>query len=439
MKFILNNIKLIYKFTFIILFLSLFSCSDKDVKPFIGKKIDIHISNRYMASENFIIELSKVIANSYWVQKGGNDTHSVSNINFKFPLKTIFTKNTNQEISDEHFALANPVVDKKNIYVLSTDGSVTSIDKNNFKINWKKQFFSNEANFPNLGSIVVQLNGNNLYLHNGGDLIFALNKKNGEVKWKFKNVFPFRGNITIKDNYLLANDYSNNLLTFLDNKLLWKKKLGQSENVIFTDIRPIIHKNKVINPAFNGLFHILNINDGKLIFSDYLQSNKKRAKIFRNNDIIANPFVSNGKMYIISHSGTLASYDLSNRKLLWSIQIGGSNTPIISGNTLFLMDNQNILYAINANNGKIKWMKQFDSNIEKGFYFKDIEKINFKGPFLMDNKLALFSDNGLLNLIDPLNGKIVESIDFELLGSEPIFVENKLIILTSDGDLKVYK
>ena len=27
----------------------------------------------------------------------------------------------------------------------------------------------------------------------------------------------------------------------------------------------------------------------------------------------------------------------------------------------------------------------------------------------------------------------------ELLGSEPIFVENKLIILTSDGDLKVYK
>ena len=70
---------------------------------------------------------------------------------------------------------------------------------------------------------------------------------------KFKNDFPFRGNITIKDNYLLANDYSNHLLAFLDNKLLWKK-IRQSENVIFTDIRPIIYENKTINPAFNGLF-----------------------------------------------------------------------------------------------------------------------------------------------------------------------------------------
>ena len=57
----------------------------------------------------------------------------------------------------------------------------------------------------------------------------------------------------------------------------------------------------------------------------------------------------------------------------------------------------------------------------------------------MDNKLVLFSSNGLLNLINPLNGKIIISRDFELLGSEPIFVENKLIILTSDGDLKIYK
>ena len=84
-------------------------------------------------------------------------------------------------------------------------------------------------------------------------------------------------------------------------------------------------------------------------------------------------------------------------------------------------------------------MKQFDSNMEEGFYFKDIKKINFKGPFLIDNKLTLFSSNGYLNLIDPLNGKFLESKDFDFLGTEPIFVENKLIILTSDGDLKVYK
>lgn len=435
MRFILNNIKL----SFIVLFLSVFSCSDKEVKPFIGQKIDIHKSSKSMASREFDIKIDGVIRNNYWEQKGGYDTHSIPNLNLNFPLKIIFSKNTDQEISDEYFSLANPVVDKKNIYLLSINGNVTSIDKKNFRINWVKKIFFNQMDFPNVGSIVVKLNGNDLFLHNGGNLIYSLNKKNGEVKWKFKNEFPFRGNITIKNDYLLVNDYNNNLLSFIDKKLNWKKKLGQSENVIFNNVRPIIYKNKIINPAFNGLFHILNINDGKLMFSDYLQPNRKRAKIFRNNDIIANPIISDNKLYVISHSGTLASYDLKKLKLLWSVQIGGGNTPIISGNSIFLIDNNNVLYAINANNGKIKWMKQFDLNIEEGLYFKDIKKINFKGPFLIDNKLMLLSSNGYLNLLDPLNGKLLESRDFDLLGTEPIFVEDKMIIVTSDGDLKVYK
>ena len=33
------------------------------------------------------------------------------------------------------------------------------------------------------------------------------------------------------------------------------------------------------------------------------------AKIFRNNDIVATT-ISDNKLYIVSHSGTLASYDL---------------------------------------------------------------------------------------------------------------------------------
>ena len=439
MRFISNNKELALKYFFTILFLFIFSCADEEVRPFIGKTINIHTSNKSMTSSNFTVNINQVTTNDYWIQKGGNHTHIIPNINLKFPLEKIFSKNTDQELSDKYFSLANPVSDEKNIFILSTNGNVTSINNNNFKINWKKKIFSDQFDFPNVGSIAVKINSDDIYVHNGGDLIFGLNKKNGNVKWKFKNKFPFRGNITIKDNYLLANDYNNNLLTFLDNELIWKKKLGQSENVIFTNTRPIIHKNKIINPAFNGLFHILNISDGKLLFSDYLQPNKKMAKIFRNNDIIASPIVSNNKMYIVSHSGTLASYDIKKLKLLWSVEIGGGNTPIISGNTLFLIDNRNILYAINAKNGKIKWLKQFASNVEESFYFKDNKKINFRGPFLIDNKLTLFSSDGYLSLIDPLNGNLLETKDFEFLGTEPIFIKNKLIIITSDGDFKVYK
>ena len=58
---------------------------------------------------------------------------------------------------------------------------------------------------------------------------------------------------------------------------------------------------------------------------------------------------------------------------------------------------------------------------------------------MIDNKLTLFSSDGYLSLIDPLNGNLLETKDFEFLGTEPIFIKNKLIIITSDGDFKVYK
>ena len=117
MRFILNNIKSVEKFFFTILFLLILSCSDKEVKPFLGKKIDIHESSISKTSRDFSIKIDQVIQNNHWPQKGGYDTHSIPNVKLKFPFKKIFSKNTNQEISDEYFSLANPIVDEKNIYL----------------------------------------------------------------------------------------------------------------------------------------------------------------------------------------------------------------------------------------------------------------------------------------------------------------------------------
>ena len=93
MRFILNNIKLALNFLFIILLALVFSCSEKEVKPFVGKKIDIHLSSQSMASRDFAINIDEVTQNDYWFQKGGSDTHSIQNIKLKFPLKSVFLEN----------------------------------------------------------------------------------------------------------------------------------------------------------------------------------------------------------------------------------------------------------------------------------------------------------------------------------------------------------
>ena len=92
MRFILNKIKLIHKLFFIILFLSVFSCSDKEVRPFVGKKLTYIYQKNLWLQKTFAVEIEQVVQNNHWLQKGGNETHSVPNINLKFPLKNIFSK-----------------------------------------------------------------------------------------------------------------------------------------------------------------------------------------------------------------------------------------------------------------------------------------------------------------------------------------------------------
>ena len=79
MRFIL----IFFKLLLTTLFLSVFACSDKEVKPFVGKN-RLHISNKDMTTKNFVIKIDQVIENDHWVQ-GGNDNHSLANMKISFP------------------------------------------------------------------------------------------------------------------------------------------------------------------------------------------------------------------------------------------------------------------------------------------------------------------------------------------------------------------
>ena len=76
--------------------------------------------------------------------------------------------------------------------------------------------------------------------------------------------------------------------------------------------------------------------------------------MFGNNDIIANPIYHDGIIYLISHSGTLAAYKKNPFENLWSTSIGSSNTPVVSGKTIFTLDNLGNIFAMDTKTGKLR-------------------------------------------------------------------------------------
>ena len=332
----------LYRIISLIVLLVLGSCSDDEILVS-GEKVNF-TKNKIVINKQLSLEdpkLNKQIKNTNWVQKGGNKFHSLSNISFKLPLKKMWTFDTDQEISEDNPFLVLPVSFENNLYILNSEGIIFCLNKKDGSLVWKKKYFKEgEDTLLGSGSIVFDKFRNSIIAHNGKNKIISINSKTKKVDWSLMNQLPFRGSLSISGNNLLVNDYDGNLLNINTDSgsIIWKKKLGSSSMSIYSHARPIIAKNLIVNPGSNGIFHILRLDTGKLIYSDILPKTNELA-IFNNNDIIANPIFYDGIIYILSHSGTFAAYDHRNFKNLWNISIGGKNTPLVSGETIFIIDN----------------------------------------------------------------------------------------------------
>ena len=201
--------------------------------------------------------------------------------------------------------------------------------------------------------------------------LLAINGDNGKIIWEKKRDLPFRGGITSFKNFIFASDFDGNFLA-IDNKngeTLWNVFLGSEYNSVYTTARPIIAKNKIIVPATGGTFFIISIDTGEVLFSENISSNYQLPKLFHTGDIVANPLYKNGIVYIVSQAGFTAAFDLETSETLWNVPIGGFETPVVSGKTIFIIGNMGQLAAIDTISGKLRWEKNFPSYLNKNSFF----------------------------------------------------------------------
>ena len=124
------------------------SCSKDNSNLLIGKEIKFK-SDKIEVNQNSFNETSQLdnqIRNKIWIQKGGDQFHSLSNIVFKFPLKKKWTFDSDQEVSDELPILTEMIAYDEKLYVLNAHGYLYCIDNKKGTLVWKlKVFNTNET------------------------------------------------------------------------------------------------------------------------------------------------------------------------------------------------------------------------------------------------------------------------------------------------------
>ena len=438
------------KFFYFFIILLLFHHCSFDNKTGIWNSQDVNTKNNnilfkdfkklYSDDQNFnqIINLDKKFTfkvnnaqrNSNWNDIFFSSTNNF--VNFKYNNKneiTFISKKLTNSSSNEHI-----LFEKGNLILTDTKGNIIIFSLKENKIISKFNFYKN--NFKKIKkklNIVVEKNI--VYVSDNIGYLYAYDYRKDKIIWAKNYKIPFRSNIKLINDKIIASTQNNNLYFFY-------KKNGDTIKMLPTE--EITVKNQFVNNlAFvdNSLFFI---NTYGTLYS--IDTNTMKVKWFLNlnQSIDLNPsnlffgtvIVQHNNKIVISGNQSTYIIDSNTGRLLSKKNFFLKTKPVILNNYLFLVTNNNLLISINLNNFKILYSQDINQKVAN---FLDIKKkeVKIKNIMLSNKKIFLFLENSFL-LVFNINGNIEEirKLSAKII-SQPIFINGSILFIDKKNRLVV--
>ncbi len=348
----------------IVAFLFLHQCS-LDTKTGIWNKTQIKEAKKENLEEIFksaeVLEKEfnpnlRIKINSSYKQKPfiNNLLNNTGYINFESNFKEI-SKFKFKKI--KNFEFINPdllIGDDNSLTFFDEKGAILKFNQNS-KLIWKKNHYDKKE-IKQKPSIYFATNNKVLIAADSLANIYAMDFSNGNLIWKNLNISSFNSEIKIFDNKIFLIDFDNVIrcISIQNGKELWQ--FGTEKSFIKSQrkLSLIIQKGMVIFIDTFGDINALDMNTGSLIWQSQTISE----------DIYESAFLI-------------------------------KSSRLVSDNeTIFLSNNQNKFFAIDARSGLIKWEQTINSYLE---------------PTIIENLILTISKEGYFFILDKTNGNILRS------------------------------
>ncbi len=265
-----------------------------------------------------------------------------------------------------------PVIAENTIFILGANGRIVALDAGNIEQErWSLRLPQPEApgDLTGIGLEIVSgmqeqefLGGNIAY--DGGRLyvttrrgdVFAIHAKKGEILWQRNIKLPIKSSPIVAGNKLIfiTNDNRLYVLDSSDGETKWFHSGMVETTSIYSAPSPAANDDVVIAPYSSGEVHVLNSDDGQVIWSDVLTSSAYR----RHSSILLSgnttPVLAGEVVYVTSHDGVLSAYQWDNGKRLWRQDFTGTQSPWVAGEFLYLVTIDYDLICLHAESGKVR-------------------------------------------------------------------------------------
>lgn len=306
------------------------------------------------------------------------------------------------------------------LYVATSDGTIKKLDSKTGDKLWEKKLEIT------LTSGVVG-DGENIIFSSSDGFLWCMDN-NGELIWKTLLAGEINSLPIIYDSKVVVklNNYKIVQLNIIDGSILWAYQAAIPP-LTFKSEGKLVQSNKVVYLGLpGGKMIAIDSPTGGLVWEANISHAKGVTDIERANDITSHPVIDGPIIYGITTNGDISALDRKNGKTIWTRPLSSFYGMVFDGFNLFITHDTGSIYAVNKEDGEIKW-RQAD------FQYRKIGT-----GIIIDDYIAFGDYEGYVHLLSINDGSILGRIkleDAQILNNIIKIDDSVLAFMTAAGDL----
>lgn len=410
--------------------------------PLPGERVSVLTRERKVEVDARIADVAVTVpppvANAAWAQPGGTPDHALGHLSLPANPAEAWRGDIGTGAGSSRLLLGAPVVADGRIFALDAASHVTALDERTGRSLWRVDTRPEKERGEASGGGVAYADGR-LFAATGYAEVLALDPANGSVVWRKRVPGPVRGAPTIANGRVHVLTLDNQLvaLSAADGAEQWSHQGILESAGLLGAVSPAVTNTLVVAPYSSGELYGLRPENGRVAWQESLAAIRRGGALSSLADIRGLPVVDRGAVYAIGHSGRMIAVDERIGNRVWETEIGGTQTPWVAGDFLFVLTNDSEVLAVTRQAGRVRWVAPLDR-------FKSPKDksgpITWAGPVLAGGRLWVAGSNGQLLGLSPADGQIAARYTLPSGAYlPPVVANNTLYVLCDSGTLVAFR
>ena len=387
------------------------------------------LEQEFPIDKNYNFRLTKPIINTRWQDNFYNKENNLKNFKYKNFNQLIFKS---KKVSN--YQTSNLLLDSNNVITSDERGNIYVYSLNDKKIILKYNFYKKKYKKISKKLYLI-INNNIIYVSDNLGYLYALDYSSRKILWAKNYKVPFRSNLKIFKNKLIAANQKNNIFFFNKNNGIILNKIVTERTTIknkFINNLSLNEKDTFFLNTYGSLYSIDNQNMKVNWFINLNQS----LELNPSNLFKGNTMINNGNLLMVNSENHTYIIEANTGRIVVRHNFSSDINSLMLNNYLFLKTKKNFLTAVDLGQSKIIYSLDINKKVEK---FLKSKKNNIKvvNMAMVNNEIFLFLHNsnilkfnirGNLNEIDKLPSK---------LNAQPLFIDGSILYIDKKNKINI--